>query len=70
MIIMKSLDECHTIEEVADQVNDWLDNDEPESAERMADKYALEAAEEAGYGTDDETIDAHRQFLRDAGSKI
>ena len=40
---MKSLIKCHTIEEVADQVNERIDNGEPVRAEAMAVKYAIEA---------------------------
>ena len=38
--------------------------------EQLAGQYAFEAAEEAGYGTDDEAIIAHLDFLLEAGAEF
>jgi hypothetical protein len=67
---MKSLTECQTIEEVAEQINMRLDNGELFRAERMAEKYAFAAAVEAGYSTAPEMLEAHRECLRDAGARV
>jgi hypothetical protein len=67
---MKSLEECNTIEEVARQVNKRLDQRFPILAEKMARRYAFSAAVEAGYSTAPEMIEAHRECLREAGSRV
>lgn len=38
--------------------------------EQLAGQYAWDAAQQAGYGTDDETIIAHLDFLSEAGAKF
>lgn len=35
---------------------------------QLAGQYAFEAARDAGYGTDEETMEAHLEFLREAGA--
>lgn len=62
------LDNCNSIEQVVELINNEFSSDA--TAEMIAAAYALQAANEAGYGVDESNIDYHLDYLKDAGAKF
>ena len=59
-----NLDGFHSIEEIVEE----LDDENSYHAYRIAGTYALEAAEESGFGIASENIEAHLLFLSGDGA--
>ena len=66
-IANNALENCHGIDQVVELINCELVTDASE--EMIAAKYAYDAAEESGY-TDDTSIEAHLDYLVEAGAKF
>lgn len=72
-----AITEAKSIEQVVEIINEskaghaseYFGGSDTRDAEVMAGQYAWEAAEEAGY-TDDASIEAHLEFLADAGAEF
>ncbi len=66
-IANNALENCHSIKQVVELINNQSATDA--SAEMVAAAYAWNAAEESGY-TDNDSIEANLDFLRDSGAEF
>ncbi len=62
------LQECNSIEQAVALINDEWASSLP--AWRLAAEYAYSAADEAGYGIDEDNVSAHLEILSGAGAKF
>ncbi len=65
---MTNLNNCTSIDQVVDLINE--DTLTLLEREEVAAKYALNAAEEAGYGVEKREIEAHLDCLVEAGAEF
>ena len=67
-IANNALTNCTKIEDVVKLINDEMSSDA--TAEMIAAAYAIDAAEDAGYGCDKANLEAHLDIIQGAGAKF
>ncbi|MEE8132136.1 MAG: hypothetical protein V3T40_01005 [Nitrososphaerales archaeon] len=65
-IANNALENCISIDQVVSLINDDAATDA--TSEMVASAYAINAAEEEGYGSSDENLEAHLDVLTEAGA--
>jgi len=67
-IANNALNNCTKLSDVVELINDESANDA--TAEMIAAAYAIDAAEEAGYGCGENELSAHLNFIEKTGAKF
>ncbi|SEQ48488.1 hypothetical protein SAMN03080615_01635 [Amphritea atlantica] len=67
-IANNALENCFSIDQVVELINDEMSTDA--TAEMVATAYAMNAAKDAGYGYDEDSLSAHLDCLVESGAEF